>query len=528
MCKVLLVDDEVYARQGLKQLIDWGQFGFDTILEAGNGEEALEWIERERPELVVTDIRMPVLDGLQLIQAVKGKERHEPLFIIVSGFSDFKYAQQAMRFGVQDFILKPIDEEELAAALDRLTQQMPHAGADSLSNETKFEELLAGRADSKLMMELAVLTGIVEGQAMRYFIVEVNDLPVDFGEADLFQRLRHIKTTLSQTIVEYTGYPEVLLHEQQRGVYGFIAACSKRGAKTDWNLYIQSVQERLSSSMEGTVMVYGGSVAYRLDQLKESLRTANEARLRKYALGESKAVLFDDIAEIPVQNIELDNALYHRLLESVEESDFNRLDEAVSELFDAFRDRYFTPDAVGASISRCVMGIVRTLQEMDGDERELAALQPVLDALKHPVTLLKLRSMVSTFVSESASYIAEQRKKNGKGSIQKVKRYIETHYNENMSLKSIAAKFYMNPVYLGQLFKKSYGFYFNEFLLRHRVQEAKKLLRQTELRVYEIADRVGFSNSDYFVTQFEKVEGKTPSEYRNTLKAQRTGAGAID
>jgi two-component system response regulator YesN len=157
---------------------------------------------------------------------------------------------------------------------------------------------------------------------------------------------------------------------------------------------------------------------------------------------------------------------------------------------------------------------------MDGDKNGL----PILDAMhiwtKMPASLQGLKAMFKTFIQESTVYIAELRKTNTKGCIQKIKQYIETHYDQNLSLKSIAAIFYMNPVYLGQLFKKTYGVYFNEFLLQTRMQEAKRLLRQTGLRVYEIADKIGYNNADYFVTQFEKVERKTPSEYRSSLYAK--------
>ena len=122
-----------------------------------------------------------------------------------------------------------------------------------------------------------------------------------------------------------------------------------------------------------------------------------------------------------------------------------------------------------------------------------------------------------TFAEESGRYIANLRKRQQGGDIPKIRSYIEANYQENISLKSIAAVFYINPVYLGQVFKKAYGMYFNDFLQQLRVNEAKRLLRQTDLRIYEVAERVGFGNSDYFVTRFEKIEGVTPSEYRNSL-----------
>lgn len=119
MLTVLLVDDEMYVRKGLYELISWIELDMEIIGEAENGVEALNLIERLQPDVIITDIRMPILDGLELIRAVEKMPHLEPVFIIISGYHDFKYAQQAIRYGVHDYILKPIDDEELTATLQK-------------------------------------------------------------------------------------------------------------------------------------------------------------------------------------------------------------------------------------------------------------------------------------------------------------------------------------------------------------------------------------------------------------------------
>lgn len=121
MYKVLLVDDEIFVRKGLRNLMDWESLGYEICDEAGNGQEALEKIRRLEPDLVIADIRMPILDGLELIRRVTEEEAYRPSFIIVSGYHDFQYAQRALRYGVHDYILKPIDETELETTLKALS-----------------------------------------------------------------------------------------------------------------------------------------------------------------------------------------------------------------------------------------------------------------------------------------------------------------------------------------------------------------------------------------------------------------------
>ena len=189
----------------------------------------------------------------------------------------------------------------------------------------------------------------------------------------------------------------------------------------------------------------------------------------------------------------------------------------IDQLFDEFRTKGFAPEAIKMNIHQCVTNVVNLIKELNGDERTLVSLEPILSWHDLNLSLQELKRLYTNFMTESSDYLKQLRREYGKGGIHQIKNYIDQNFHKNISLKSIASEFYMNSVYLGQLFKKHYGVYFNEYLLGLRIQEAKKLLRQTDLRIYEIAEKVGFSNADYFVTQFEKIEKMTPSEYRNKL-----------
>ncbi|WP_042166605.1 response regulator transcription factor [Paenibacillus gorillae] len=359
MFKVLLVDDEVYVRQGLRQLIDWQECGYEVIGEAANGAEAFEAVKASEPDLVVTDIRMPVVTGLELIGKVKEAGMEGIAFIVLSGYEDFKYAQQAMRYQVQDYILKPIDVDELKAALSRLHGQLQ---ANSTSGGLSPEA----------------------------------DLPLVLAVTDRMEE----------------NDPEAV----RRAVRQFIQELERRGA---------------------------------------------------------------DAA------------------------------------------------AAGRTVGRLIANVKKIISDMEGS----LALQGLDELIGWSVAgkggFETLEERLMGFALEGTARIGELRKAKLQGSIHQVKSYIESNFRENMSLKGMASQHYMNPVYMGQLFRKTYGMYFNEFLLGVRIREAKKLLRQTELKIYEVAERAGFSSSNYFITQFEKLERTTPAEYRSRLLAQ-TGGGAPD
>ncbi|WP_019533729.1 response regulator transcription factor [Paenibacillus ginsengihumi] len=524
MYSVMLVDDEQFARKGLRALIDWRACGLEVTEEADNGEDALLLIKDKKPDIVITDIRMPVLDGLELIRAVNEQSKGEaPAFIIISGYNDFKYAQQAVRYGVHDFILKPIDQEEMTRTLIGLHQKL---SADKSLKE-RNEELLISSVIEMLIMGEASDEKIAEWEqrlpkasGYRYLFVELNDVhpwmhPADSLAAhDAYEFKPYTQTILRQLIPEFR---HMLLHEH-RGRLGMIVSDALL-SRYDGDIasFMQTLRGRLTQKFGNRVFVYAGMQVERLSQVHESFRTAKEALSYKYVHDETKTIVYQDLCDRPLQFIEADRAIRQTLLEQLEENKTDEIRLTVERLFDEFRSNYFAPEAIKMNIHQIATAVAKMIKEMGGDERELISYEAIISWHDLNVSLSELKRLLTNFVVDSSQLLKQLRKECAKGGIHRIKQYIEAHFHKNISLKSIAAEFYMNPVYLGQLFKKHYGMYFNDYLLRLRVNEAKKLLRQTDLRIYEIAEKVGFSNAEYFVTQFEKTEQMTPSEYRSKL-----------
>ncbi|WP_239619066.1 response regulator [Cohnella mopanensis] len=520
MKKTILVDDEYFARKGLLGLIPWEKYGYEIVGEAEDGEEALELIERLVPDLVITDIRMPVIDGLELIQTIRERGDKSTKFIIISGYGDFKYAQQAVRFGVQDYLLKPIDEIELTDTLQRIAESSKPTWAeagDRLIHSSLFERLLSGQLDDTGISEAARMLGLSKDKPMRYFTLELNDAPTMLTEADRLERLEMAKEAAGSVLARRSPGKEPFLYARSSSEIGFLAL--ETGTESAINL-AEELLRAISKKIEGEVRIYVGATSPELTLVRNSYLTALEAMAYKYALEARRITLYEETKDVVLQLRDIDTSLFSGLMESLELNDKETMALHVDQMFEAFKEHRFTPESITSSISRCVHGITRIIQTMQGSENTIVNLKPIMQWQHEPRTLQGVKRLFIDFLSECSGYISELRCSKGKGDIGKIKLYIENHYNENMSLKSISKRFYMNPVYLGQLFKKTYGVYFNEFLLHIRIDEAKKQLRQTNKRVYEIAANVGFGNADYFVSQFEKVEGKTPTEYKNAMIAK--------
>ncbi|WP_372636106.1 response regulator [Cohnella sp.] len=519
MKKAILVDDEVFARKGLIRLIPWEKLGYEVVGEAENGEDACALIEEVRPDVVVTDIRMPVLDGLELIRKVQESGNDKTNFIIVSGYGDFKYAQQAVRYGVADYLLKPVDENELAATLERIAAAPKVEPARTevecrLIQGLAFDRLLTGQSDEAYLGEASRILDLPLERPLRCVSVEINDIAFDSNEARGMEQMERVKQAIREEAAAHSnGKAPCLLARSLTEVHFLLF--DKLGVQE-----IRILGERLiravGAHVDGVPRVYAGAIVPSLERVRESYASASALASFKFALDRS-VLVHEEAAGECVAYKELAPALLTELLERLEERDEEGMEKATGLIFDMFREQRYSPESVHASISRCVHGVCAVIQNMQGDASAVTSLHRLLRTQLEPRTLYGLKVLFLEFLRESAGYMSGLRSAMTKGDIGKIKAYIDSQFGENLNLKSISKRFYLNPVYLGQLFKKTYGVYFNEYLLQIRIAEAKRQLRRTDRKVYEIAASVGFGNADYFVCQFERVEGRTPTEYKNAI-----------
>ncbi|PLT44775.1 Two-component response regulator yesN [Paenibacillus pasadenensis] len=524
MHKVMLVDDEGYARQGLRTMIDWEDCGFEVCGEAEDGEEALRLIGELSPDLVITDIRMPEVSGLELIRSVREQGNDSVKFIIVSGYGDFAYAQQAIKFGVRDFILKPVDDGEVTGALRELAGQIEKESRDPGAAvppvRAALDKLLRGDAPAEAGAEYARLLGVPQSAACGYLLVEAHcpALSAESAVEDV-----EAKDSLGAAISAAAAslglkHDPSCVDRPRPGLYGLAVHLAPADAGTTLEGLAERLAARLGSRLGRPFTVYAGGQAESAAGLRVSRQEAMEAMQYRFAYPERRALCRSALRGEELRRMEFDPSEHAALNERLEDGDPLLRQEAVRRIFERFREQRFAPDAVHHAISRFAFGAIAAIRSLGGDEKELRSLEPLLAWRDRPLSPDGLRERFAAFVEESRELTSRLRSSGAKGDIARIKQYIDSRFHEEISLKSIAARFYLNPVYLGQLFKKSYGVYFNDYLLQLRIQQAKLLLRQTEKRVYEIARCVGFDNPDYFICKFEKVEGKSPTAYRNELK----------
>ena len=515
MLKIMLIDDEMYVRKGMHELINWNDLNMEIVGEAENGLEALKLVKILQPDIIITDIRMPILDGLELISEIMKLPHIEPMFIIISGYHDFKYAQQGIRYGVHDYILKPIDDEEMTATLQKLadiicTKNKHLLFVEEQSKHKMLEEIIKGRVRVEDELGYVQALGLTLHAGLLYCCVEflagLNDREISI------QQLREVLNSLKEEfnilfITEQQGYRFgllLLLDDHQHEI-----AVLKRK--------LSRLHITLTTQLNLEIGLYAGTIVKEISCFTKSTWEAKEAEKHKFA-EDMGVILYTEIQDKPLYIFNVSQDIIDQLILKLEEKNRQGYYQIVNDMFNSFYNCRFTAQAVSGSLLRCITGIFAVYKEMGGNNEGLPLLKELAEHNQDGWSLKLLKNAFLIALDQAEECISRLRIDKPKGEIQQIKRYIDSHFTQNISLKSIAALFYMNPVYLGRLFRKSYNLYFNEYLLSLRIKEAKRLLRQTDMRMYEIAACVGFQNADYFITQFEKLVKQSPTEYRNLLK----------
>lgn len=514
--KVLLVDDEIFVRRGLLSLIDWETLGLTVLGEAGDGEDALKMILEHQPEIVITDIRMPVLNGLELIEKVKEHPHIQSNFIIVSGYDDFTYAQKAMRFGVHDFVLKPIEKIEMEDTISRLIDKINQHYSTTVSWHSLYQSLIDEREYVPETKEQKQILHVGKSKYYCYVSIECNQFTHNLKGERTLKKI--INDTLNTLLSIQKQYPLFKMHGQQYGI--ILNSFDIEQSTCTLDQLIDRLYSTVTTELNDEIIIYLGERVPTLEQLYVSYTTSKYAEQFKYTGKYGNVITYTAVKNEKIQYTQIKNKDYFLLMEQIDNNHSERMKEVIDDIFHQFEENLYSPESVKTSINRCIHGVFDTIRRLDSDETKLTQYINITEWEEKNLHLQQIKTTFLEFCLEAASYIVKLRRNVAKGDIYLIKKYMDQNFQKNISLKSIGNEFFMNPVYLGQIFKKTYGMYFKDYLLELRLMQAKKLLRQTQMRVYEIAEDVGFNSADYFVHQFEKKEKMSPTEYRNHYSTQ--------
>jgi len=533
MINVVIVDDEPFIRQGLKILIDWEEYGFSITGEAANGKEAISLLECNNYDLIITDIKMPEVDGMELVKYIREHKSKDLKIIILSGYYEFEYAKQAIRYDVVDYILKTIQKEELIRVLlefrESYNKEIQKAKEREHTEQNAIERHLNalcsgiyGQSDlSYIQDKLPYCTNL------RYISIEISLDDEEFERLNKNEKRKVLKEfceTLKVYVAPYEKY--VFLDVDKRNeIYGIGFIYTKNFSiqkKMSEKEYTIGLQEYIKSKQEYKFNVYIGQKINSIDQLSESFKSAIIAKSFQNYKNDKAIAYYDEMSTMKFNTYGIKKEYMDELIHYTEENAVDKIDECVEKIYLNFKIHNIDPKVINISIDYLLCRFIYLAKELDPEVDQEEVLHYISQCAFKESAARGSAKHFKIFVKDFASYLTQLRQTNSHSVLKEVEREIEMHYMQNLSLKSLGEKYYINSAYLGQIFKKNYGTSFKDYLNNYRIEKAGELLIRTNDKVCNIAQIVGYNNLDYFINKFVRLKGKTPLQYRKQyLKQQK-------
>lgn len=542
MLKIFLAEDEVVVRETIKRMIPWEELGFELVGEAADGEMALPLLIRQQPDLLITDIKMPFMDGLTLARLAK-KEIPGLKVVILSGYDDFNYAKQAIGIGVEDYLLKPITKNALIERLSEIRSRYEHEKTqkeyyekfqremqayEKNSSRDFFEALVDGSMDMMEVYKRAEKLGLdIVAEAYNVLIFTMN-CDEDFsGQRDEYSSWEAESLELLENF--FAGHSSAMLFRSNIFSYGVLLKGQRETIEENTRACVDEIRKILSrqDGRREWFLVVGQSVE-RLSQIQKSYHTASRAFSQRYLYDEN-ILYYDEMEtmEHPGGQAETEDNAY------LQKVDVNALNPAILQKFlsnglqeetENFVKDYFY--AIGQepmeslvfrnyvilNVRFSVISFIKGLG-CDTNEMESADTEEVLaeSGKNMESAIAYAKKMISQAIE-----IRDQNSGNKNRSILKTAvDFIDSHYmEEDISLNTVANVANVSSNHFSALFSQNMGQTFIEYLTTLRMNKAKELLRCTGMRSSEIAGEIGYKDAHYFSYLFKKTQGMTPSDYR--------------
>ncbi|TMV19200.1 response regulator [Paenibacillus thermoaerophilus] len=505
--------------EGISRLVNWASAGTELIGTARNGMEALEFVRAHEPDIVVTDIRMPGMDGLELVAKVKESHPHIRA-IMLSGFNEFEYARTAMQHGVKHYLLKPTNEEKILEALRELVRELDREAGEAqyVSNVRERLEKVLPQVKEQFLKEFVTnktygyrdwdyyrgLFGFDDVNRPVRIVLFHLDAPFEFEH--LFAVKNIAEDLLSGIVLSTTfGDHAIIVVENPEDVSSLLERL-KRIGETFAGFY----------RMETTIAV---SDADEMVRARRLYKQAADCLGYRFYLGAGSLITPDDIG-MPdhVEEFAYDPEPLCLMIKSG-----NRA-EAMAEIdryIERLSEQRFDSQRTKSYVIELYLAVVRL-----SPPEQLPRFMNGLAAFMEADSLTAMRGMFKRTAEEIAGQYDEQNRVKQSGIVGKVLELIETHLHDpNFSLQAVAQHMlYMNADYLGKLFRKETGEKFSNYVMRVRVNKAMETMRANpDIKIFELAERFGFGdNPQYFSQVFKKVSGLTPSEYMRQLSKPGT------
>ncbi|WP_368279932.1 response regulator [Enterocloster citroniae] len=540
--RIILVDDEEEVRQSIIRKINWTEAGFKVVGDAENGEDALEKVEALEPDLILTDIRMPYMDGLTLAERVRQKYPSIKI-VIFSGYDDFEYAKQAIKLNVTEYILKPVNVEELTAILKRikanLDEEIEQKRNVNLLRENYIKSLPILREQflnelvSYPMPETEVEDKLREyaiplSGAKKWVAAAIDIEPEEIRDGVLLPLHKEkdlIPISVMQLVEEkLKNYCRCALATSARTAeseIAVIAAIDEENSQTGLIDVLGDVCKETRKILEVPITIGIGHGCQKLSDISSSYKAVVDALGYKAIVGSGSTIYINDVEPVSSGKLQFDGKDEAELISAIKFGPREKIEAAVQTIIDKMSDAKVHFRQCQAYMLSVSSSIVQMIQQYDLDMEQLLEEGSEREDTFAIIPRMQKREDFSQWLLSASlrmnQVMNQERDNTMKQVIQKAKQYIMDNYQDpELSVEKICRHLHMSPAYFSTMFKKETGQAYIAYLTEVRLDKAVELLGKTDDKTYIIAAKVGYQEQNYFSYVFKKRFGISPTKFRGT------------
>ena len=529
MYTVLLVDDEEEVLEVIKKKLDWEALGFTVAGSAGNGVEALEFVEAHQPDVILSDIRMPYMDGLEFAKNVH--ELYPDINIIIfSGFDDFEFAKSAISLGVKDYLLKPIDTAELFEIFKKTKERLD----EERERQNNIERLQQYYADSLPILRESFLIALIEGSLDEDRINEaVNDYGLKLSGPFFAVSVIHIsnpdkKSDMDRRLMTISlrqAVEERLTHEGRDILFTYrddIVSIVQMDDAKMLNDYTNEC-DRFAVSIQhirGMVITFGiGRAVESLSDIASSYDGAREALSLRVIYGRGTAINICDIEPHGTSSSEWETEAFEHILRQLKLGSEEDVNDAIEKYIKTLIDSRPDPARFRLHMMELLTGFYKFLgnNEITAGEVGISE-QDQYGRLLSIDSADELKSWFTDIAQNVRNILREQRSSATRSFVKNAKDYVRDHYGDcDMTINDVCSELGVSAAYFSTVFKKETGQTFINYLTDYRMQEAVRMMIEQDEKTYVIAEKVGYADANYFSYVFKKQFGMSPTKYKKQL-----------
>lgn len=530
MYRLMIIDDESSIRTGIKTVIDWQANGILVCGEASNGREAFELFDELKPDIILVDIKMPVINGLQLIETVN-QMKLPVKSIILSGYDDFTYAQKALKLGASDYLLKPCQPQEILETVLKVKSFIEHEKNryDTFERlKSQFKQNVPILKEKYLSKLLDIKKRSMEKDMETFNLLEITFKPDDVtviliridnlllhGEENDYdmELIKFAIKNITEELVKDSFLCEVCNHNDD-----IIIIASVNDFDIDQHILplLNEIKKKIKEALSLTVSMGIGRGYSDLSGIYTSFQEALKSIDTRFFLGEDSIISYEDSASNIVKERIYPISEEKELLRCVRSSIHQDLKPRFQDFYNMIHVNQGSKDDYIKSALALVLSLYHLCIELNIDVNEdFGSGFSIFDSIMRTETADQLENKLFHIVKTIFDKINTKRSFNK--IIEQAVKYIEENYYKDLTLETVAGTVYITPGYLSLLFKQVMGINFLDYLHEIRIDKACEMLQDKSLKTYQIATKVGYNNDKYFFQIFKKYRNMTPTQYRDNL-----------